>query len=258
MSTTPAAELVDFVEAFGRFLEPAEGRTLHVSERFAFAHDHSHTWANVEGIRLRDDEVADAVEEVASLAAGTTAKRISWWLSERSTPGDLEEQLLAHGLVRNDADYLHAGMLLVREPPAVAGIEVRRVTTLEEFAETRRLSVEAFDDPRLERPTDEEIAEEWAHAVDPSYAAWIDGRLAAVGRATFTRAGVYMTGGSTAPWARGRGAYRAVVRTRWDAAVAAGTPALAVGAGPMSRPILERLGFEQVVQLRRLESVRSV
>jgi hypothetical protein len=148
-------------------------------------------------------------------------------------------------------------MLLTTEPPAVEGVDVRRVTTLEEFAETRRLSVEAFADPRLEQPTDEQIADEWAHAVDPSYAAWMDGRIAAVGRATFTRVGVYLTGGSTAPWARGRGAYRAVVRARWDAAAAAGTPALAVGAGPMSRPILERLGFTQVVQLRRLESVRS-
>jgi hypothetical protein len=159
--------------------------------------------------------------------------------------------------VRNDDDYLHAGMLLTSEPPAVPEIEVRRVTTLEEFARTRRLSVEAFADPRLEQPTDAQIADEWAHTVDPSYAAWIDGRLAAIGRATFTRAGVYLTGGSTAPWARGRGAYRAVVRARWDAAVAAGTPALAVGAGPMSRPILERLGFEQVIRFRRLESVRS-
>jgi hypothetical protein len=256
MSTT-RAELIDFVEAFARFLEPAEGRTLHVSERYAFSYERAHTWANVEGIRLRADEVADAVEEIAGLAAGTEAKRISWWLTERSAPGDLEEQLLAHGLVRNDDDYLHAGMLLTSEPPAVPEIEVRRVTTLEEFAQTRRLSVEAFADPRLEQPTDAQIADEWAHTVDPSYAAWIDGRLAAIGRATFTRAGVYLTGGSTAPWARGRGAYRAVVRARWDAAVAAGTPALAVGAGPMSRPILERLGFEQVIRFRRLESVRS-
>ena len=256
MSTSPS-ELIDFAEAFGRFMEPAEGRTLHVSERFAFVHDRAHTWANVEGIRLRADEVADAVAEVAALAAGTEAKRISWWLTERSTPADLEEQLLAHGLLRNDDDYLHAGMLLTTEPPAVEGVDVRRVTTLEEFAETRRLSVEAFADPRLEQPTDEQIADEWAHAVDPSYAAWIDGRIAAVGRATFTRVGVYLTGGSTAPWARGRGAYRAVVRARWDAAVAHGTPALGVGAGSMSRPILERLGFAQVGRFRRLQSVRS-
>lgn len=62
-------------------------------------------------------------------------------------------------------------------------------------------------------------------------------------------------GGATAEWARGRGAYRAVVRVRWDAAVERGTPALAVGAGSMSRPILERLGFDHVLQFRRLELI---
>jgi hypothetical protein len=46
------------------------------------------------------------------------------------------------------------------------------------------------------------------------------------------------------------------VRARWDEAARRGTPALAVGAGPMSQPILERLGFRQVHQFRRLESVR--
>jgi len=33
------------------------------------------------------------------------------------------------------------------------------------------------------------------------------------------------------------------VRARWEAGVERGTPALAVSAGEMSRPILERLGF---------------
>jgi len=47
------------------------------------------------------------------------------------------------------------------------------------------------------------------------------------------------------------------VRARWDEAVRRGTPALAVGAGAMSRPILERLGFVQVLEFRRLESVAS-
>jgi hypothetical protein len=48
--------------------------------------------------------------------------------------------------------------------------------------------------------------------------------------------------------ARGRGAYRALVRARWDDAVAAGQPALVVHAGAMSRPILERLGFQAVAE----------
>jgi hypothetical protein len=105
--------------------------------------------------------------------------------------------------------------------------------------------------------SDEQLAEEWATGTDPAWIAYLDGRPAAVGRAIYTRVGGYLMGGSTAAWARGRGAYRATVRARWDEAERRGTPALAVGAGPMSRPILERLGFGQVLQFRRLESVRS-
>jgi len=44
-----------------------------------------------------------------------------------------------------------------------------------------------------------------------------------------------------------------VALVRVGEGVERGTPALAVGAGSMSRPILERLGFEQVLQFRRLE-----
>src|SRR3954466_5576729 len=46
--------------------------------------------------------------------------------------------------------------------------------------------------------------------------------------------------------ARGRGAYRALIRARWDDAAALGTPALITQGGSMSRPILERLGFVRV------------
>ena len=179
----------------------------------------------------------------------------SWWLTERSTPD--ERSFLAAGLQRDESDYLHAAMILTTAPPAVEGVETRRIETFEEFVESRRLALDAFANPHQRVPTEEELAAEWEQQVNPTFAAWLDGRMASVGRAIFTRAGGYLMGGSTATWARGRGAYRAVVRARWDEAVRRGTPALAVGAGPMSRPILERLGFEQVLQFRRLESVRS-
>jgi hypothetical protein len=57
-----------------------------------------------------------------------------------------------------------------------------------------------------------------------------------------------MIGGGVLPAARGRGIYRALVRARWDDAVAAGTPALCTQAGAMSRPILEGLGFQPVAE----------
>jgi hypothetical protein len=233
-------------------MEPKQGRTLVVDDQFAFAHDAGQTWAAVEGLRVRD---ADAVvAEVADLVARCGAERIAWWLTERSTPDDLEEQLLARGLILDEADYRHAGMLLTREPPAVDGIDVRPVASLEENALARRLSREAFGVPAA---TPEQLAAEWNAGIEPAWIAYVDGEPASVGRAIYTRVGGYLIGGATLEWARGRGAYRALVRARWDEAVRRGTPALAVGAGPMSRPILERLGFEQVLELRRLESLPS-
>jgi hypothetical protein len=44
--------------------------------------------------------------------------------------------------------------------------------------------------------------------------------------------------------------YRALVRARWDHAVARGTPLLVVQAGPMSAPVLDGLGFERHGQIR--------
>jgi hypothetical protein len=233
-------------------MEPAPRLLLRKGDGYTFAATVGHTWAAVERIRLGDVEAA--VDEVRALLHESDTKRASWWLTEQSTPDDLEERLLAAGATRDDADYLHAAMLLTREPPRVDGVEARQIESLEEYIEARRLSHDAFANPHESMEGDEQLERDWTELTDPVFAAWLDGRMASTGRVTFTRVGGYLMGGATAEWARGHGAYRAVVRARWDAAVARGTPALAVGAGPMSRPILERLGFEQVLQFRRLET----
>ena len=56
-------------------------------------------------------------------------------------------------------------------------------------------------------------------------------------------------GGAVLEQARGLGVYKALVRARWEAAVARGTPALTVQAGQMSKPILVKLGFQDVGQV---------
>ena len=65
--------------------------------------------------------------------------------------------------------------------------------------------------------------------------------------------GLFLAGGATLPAARGRGAYRALVRARWDHAVELGTPML-VHAQDRSRRILEPCGFEVVCTMYELES----
>src|SRR5438445_510679 len=150
-------------------------------------------------------------------------------------------------------------MLLTTEPPlGPADVEARSVRTAEEYAAARLLQFDVFDSPAGHRRNRAALREEFERGEGGAvYAAWVDGTLAGAARAFFAPQGAVLAGGATAEWARGRGAYRALVRARWDDAVRRGTPALAVGAGAMSRPILERLGFEQVLQFRRLESLRS-
>jgi predicted acetyltransferase len=63
---------------------------------------------------------------------------------------------------------------------------------------------------------------------------------------------VSLFGGATLPEARGRGAYRALVAARWRDAVERGTPLLVTQAGRMSQPILERIGFRRVCEIRIL------
>jgi GNAT superfamily N-acetyltransferase len=92
------------------------------------------------------------------------------------------------------------------------------------------------------------LRDEFESADDGSatFVALLEGEIVALAIALFGRSAVYLGGGATRPDRRGLGAYRALVRARWDAAVERGTPILTVGAGAMSRPILERLGFSIV------------
>ena len=216
----------------------------------------------VQRVRLRDDEIDDAVEAARSLMRVTGTISASWWLSEHSTPARIEEELLGRGLRAVEGDYLIDGLALTQPPPpGPPEIEARPIANAAEFVEALRAQYEAFNTPGDRRRDEEDLLDEYEQTrhsdVSTLYAAWLDGRLVAAGRSFFSPCGVLLAGGSTVPSARGRGAYRALVRARWDDAVARGTPALAVQAGAMSAPILYGLGFEKVCQFRRMHDVAS-
>jgi GNAT superfamily N-acetyltransferase len=116
--------------------------------------------------------------------------------------------------------------------------------------------MEAFETPASMREEIEaDLAarfEEYAAPLNPArdFVALLDERIVGGASAVAAEAGVALFGGSVLPEARGRGVYRALLRARWDFAVARGTPALTVQAGRMSKPILERLGFVQLAAVR--------
>ncbi|MCY7304499.1 MAG: GNAT family N-acetyltransferase, partial [Thermoleophilia bacterium] len=123
--------------------------------------------------------------------------------------------------------------------------------TLDEYRAASRVSVDAFrmsEDDRRALEAQEELLwgleTSWPHY--RTFVAILDGQIVGAAASIYGANAVSLAGGSTREDARGRGAYRALVRARWDAAVERGTPALTVGAESMSRPILERLGFVKV------------
>jgi hypothetical protein len=245
------------------FTPERPGTRIVSARRFTLLVDVSGRWPMaVQRIRLRPDEIDDAVEAARSLMRVTGSTAASWWLSEHSTPANIEEALLERGMCIVEGDYLIDGLVLTSAPPpGPPGIVARPVADGSEFVEALQAQYEAFDTPDQQRRDEAEILEEYDLIRDDGtstlYAAWLEGRLVAAGRSFFSPRGVLLAGGSTVPWARGRGAYRALVRARWDGAVAHGTPALAVQAGATSAPTLYRLGFEKVCQFRRMHDVAS-
>jgi hypothetical protein len=92
----------------------------------------------------------------------------------------------------------------------------------------------------------------WGHEsgiAKQTHVAYVDGQLAGFGFAAPGSMAVLLAGSAVLPAFRGRGAYGALVASRWLAAADAAKPALVVHAGAMSRPILVRSGFEEICTL---------
>lgn len=255
---SPSTDHVDFVEAPGRFMEPSAGALLVETPRFVLVAGTDGVWASVQALRLRDGEAADAIAAVRELVAPVGTRVVSWWLTEHSTPRGVEEQLLDAGLELVADDYLLDGLLATMPPPeGPPEIETRMAANAEQWAEIRTLMDDVFDNPPERRATREQLLAEFDRTPAALFGAWLDGELAAAGAATPTSRGLLLWGGSVRADARGRGCYRALVRARWDEAVRRGTPALTVSANDKSSPVLRRLGFEKVLEFRRIEDVLS-
>ena len=214
----------------------------------------------VQRIRLGEGGEERALAKVRALARERGRKRVTWWIGDSTTPADLEERLLALGL-KAAAMPIHeptyAALALVRPPEGSPGVAVaRRVESFDEFSAASDIAQEAFGHTEEQRASWREslplLYELEQQDITATYLAFLEDEPVATATAVFTEKGVLLVSGSTLPAARGRGCYRALVQARWEDAVRRGTPALVVQAGEMSRPILERLGFELVSELRVL------
>ncbi|HET7130346.1 MAG TPA: hypothetical protein VFJ93_14835 [Gaiellaceae bacterium] len=204
-------------------------------------------WNVAQRFRFEPDELDEVRAEIHEHVRGRGRSACSWEVGTHARPPGLVDRLHALGLVDDEPTPLAIGMVLSEPPaPSPADVLVRRVETDDEFYEAERIAAIAFGGPPPPRR---------AYEPDPNntiYLAYVEGKPVARGSASFGERGATLFGGSTLPEARGRGAYRALVAARWDDAVARGTPVLVTQAGPMSRPILGRLGFRELCEIRIL------
>lgn len=205
--------------------------------------------------RIRPTQLRGTVREVRQRLRHEGRGGAVWFVPEAAEPADLAMQLRGLGLTPNDRppfEPRYASMVAVDPPPrGPADIEVQRVRTFDEYLAAQRVAAEAFGmDDELTRALEARATRLWPfqseHAERAALIATIDGEVVGFADAALGRNAVYLRGSGTHPDYRGRGVYRSLVRARWELAVARRTPALTVGAGALSRRILEGLGFSLV------------
>lgn len=173
------------------------------------------------------------------------ARRVEWKVFGHDRPSNLGELLRAEGYVPDPSETLVVLDLAEpqtfgQEPP---GVEVRQVSDLAGLSAAITVSEEAFG------PGEGWSLEDYTGRVsDPTlglFLAFVGGRPVSAGRLEMPRGRAFASlwGGGTSKAYRGRGIYRALVRSRAEVARRRGFRYLTVDALPTSRPILERVGF---------------
>lgn len=241
-SSWRSPELEEFARDPPAYLPLDGGATAHDDPRFHLSVSRDGLHATV--CRLRADDIAEAFAAARRLAPRA---RIVW-----ITDGSFERELRALGCRDQDpplTSYITA-LAVAEPPPAVPDIEVRRVETYDDFVAALEIANAGWEtnvsgDPKAR----------WRRHRDRPGGDWVavlNGRPVAYAGAIAGPRGLFLTGGVTLPDARGHGAYRALVRERWEEAVRRGTPALVVHAEDASRRVLERIGFARVASIVEL------
>jgi hypothetical protein len=262
-SSEPTATLASRVrrarevaESLNMHLPPRAGEVRIVEPRFALilGADPDPNLNVVQRLRLTADEVESAVQQVRRLAVDHDRHQLTWEVGPSATPANLHEHLLSLGMRPHTPEPLATGMLLTRPlaTPPPEKVEVRLVETPEDFAAASRVLAQGFGMPATAEGLFGTYEQHRAQPQFRRYIACIGGEPVAAADATALDVGMVLAGGATLKSARGRGAYQALLHARFRDAERQSAPVLITQAGAMSRPILERLGFERVAEVHIL------
>ena len=208
-------------------------------------------------IRCRPEETAEVIAEVQAIFR-RRGLPCMWIIDPDTEPADFPERLAAYGIQPEPHSPEVAVMMLPADSHLEAslpdGVELHdALADSESFRKADAVNAQAFGSP-VRGMTPEEVAalerrrqNQLAAGNRRMLLATVDGEPAgSAGVTLFPPDGAIINGGAVLERFRGRGVYRAMVVERLRMAREAGAAGLAVWGGPMSAPILERLGFETV------------
>jgi hypothetical protein len=245
-------EVAEYPNSFGP-LAPGDERID--TGRYTLCLGPGKKWNTVQRQRFPLEEVDSVLAEVRAALTERGRTQTQWEVGS-SAPAGLVDALLERGLVRDKEPYAVALVLTHEPPPAAEGLTARSVESFEEYEAANAVQWEAFEMPEQDITEARELLpRRYRETVNVMHAVWLDSEIVCAGTSAPTEHGFLLYGGATLPRARGHGAYKALNRARWDDAVALGTPALITQGGSMSRPILEKLGFERVGEVHMLLDV---
>jgi GNAT superfamily N-acetyltransferase len=221
------------------------------------------TQSMVSAVRTTAQELDRIVAEVRAQVRAAGHTRTVWAVGPSCRPEGLGAALVERGFfppTQPPYEPEMTGMALVEPPPpGPPGVEARLVRDFDEYLDAMRIAVATMGEGESESEDEGWLGAArsyWEHpggAAPHTHVAFVEGRMVGFGFAVTTPVCLILNGSGVRPAWRGRGAYRALVASRWSEAVSLGTPALAIQAGAMSRPILERCGFATLGRLHLLQ-----
>jgi len=199
--------------------------------------------------RLNESTVEHTIQEQVAYFAGLE-QDFEWKVFEHDRPPDLKERLAAHGLEIGEPEAIMVLDLagappVLFEPPAHT---LRRITDMEGVDQV--MAVEDVVWGERDEMVETILQRSLANQPDciSIYVAYVDEKPASTGWVYFPPHSQFASlwGGSTLSESRGRGLYTAVLAVRAREARQRGVNYLTVDASSMSRPILEKFGFERI------------
>ncbi|MGG4454876.1 GNAT family N-acetyltransferase [Brevibacillus porteri] len=190
-----------------------------------------------------EELIAREIEYFSSLQ-----QSFEWKLFDYDQPANLLERLQAHGLSAGEEEALLVMDVAQAEDMRSRSIppEIRQITNSAGIDDIMQLEEQVWGsaNPELATRLKKDLAEDPEHLL--VYAAY-SGDQAVSAAWMYLHEGTSfgsLWGGSTLPDFRNKGYYTALVAVRVQVAHERGYPLLMVDASPMSRPILEKKGFE--------------